>query len=388
MPTRIRAGAGTARATLEAVDDTLLGLVELLFHAPEDDRAGNRFLGALSDAISPEARAVVLVEDPAGVTLVFAGGEPRLVPGRLPRREIGRRIERLPRGTVFDLPPLPRESAEDPTVVGVVEPEGLLPGPGLGMMGGNEQGRATSILLVLPRSGAWEPTARDRELLTRLAPFVVQSAHLRLRLLSSGTLTALLDQLVLGVVLSDAQGRVTYVNQSAAEILGIEPGESAPEPGAPLDARSKALYRTIRPTTEGESLFAHPADGRPLHVLITRLNWPASGGYARHRHARALFIGDPKRGTSDPLGNLGQAYGLTTQEARLAALLVGDYTLAQAAQQLGITESTARTVLKRVLAKTGTRRQASLVRLLLAGPAQIRADRPRPARDPGPESGR
>jgi DNA-binding CsgD family transcriptional regulator len=72
------------------------------------------------------------------------------------------------------------------------------------------------------------------------------------------------------------------------------------------------------------------------------------------------------------------AYGLTAQEGRLAALLVGDFTLAQAAEQLGITQSTARTVLKRVLAKTGTHRQTSLVRLLLAGPAQIRSDKPSP----------
>ncbi|MEN8185476.1 MAG: helix-turn-helix transcriptional regulator, partial [Myxococcota bacterium] len=341
------------------------------------------FLDALSEAVSPDARAVILVEDPTDATLLFSAKETRLVPGHLPRRETGPRIEALPPGAVFDLPRLPPAVAEHPTVAGLLEPEGLLPGPGLGIVSGAEDGRATSVLLVLPRAEAWEPTARDRELLTRLAPFVVQSARLRAHLLGAASLTTLLDHLVLGVVLSDARGRVTHVNESAAEMLGIEPGESMPEPGAPLDARSKALYRTIRPTGDGESVYAHPADGRPLHILSTQLAWPDSHGYIRRRHARALFIGDPKRGTSDPLGNLGQAYGLTTQEARLAALLVGDYTLAQAAEQLGITQSTARTVLKRVLSKTGTRRQASLVRLLLAGPAQIRPDKPRPPRDPG-----
>ena len=83
--------------------------------------------------------------------------------------------------------------------------------------------------------------------------------------------------------------------------------------------------------------------------------------------------------------------GSRRPRAALAWLLVGDRTLSEAAAQLGIKLSTARTVLKRVLSKTDTRRQASLVRLLLSGPAQLRSDsrtaaatevrrRPRPRR--------
>jgi DNA-binding CsgD family transcriptional regulator len=362
------------------VDDTLLRLLELSFRSPGDEEASSHFLDALSDAISPDARAVVLVEDPAPATLLFGGKQSRMMAGHLPRREgPGERIEEMPLGRVFDLPRLPGPIANHPVVKGLIEPTGLLPGPGLGIVTSAQESLATSLLLVLPRTEEWKPSENDRELMERLAPFVVQSVRLNFRLLGSGALTTLLDHLVLGVVLSDERGRVTYVNESAAEMLGVEPGESAPSGGEGLDPRSEALYRTVRPIDDGESLYAHPVDGRPLHMLSTAVDWPSWRGYAGRRYARALFIGDPKRGTSDPLGDLGQAYGLTTQEARLAALLVGDYTLAQAAEQLGITQNTARTVLKRVLAKTGTRRQASLVRLLLAGPAQIRPGKPGPS---------
>lgn len=359
------------------MDETLRHLLELSFRSPGDEEATKQFLAALGEAISPDARAVILVEDPAPATLLFGAREERVAPGHLPRRESADgRIERMPAGSVFDLPRLPDAMAAHPVVSRLLEPEGLRAGPGLGIVTSVEDQRATSLLLVLPTTDAWQPRDADRELMRRLAPFAVQSARLYFRLLGQDAFTRLLDHLVLGVVLCDERGRVTYANASAAEMLGVTPGESVAPSGEEMDERSLALYRTIRPTAEGESLYAHPADGRPLHVLSTRIDWTEVRGYRRQRHARALFIGDPKRGTSDPLGNLGQAYGLTPQEARLASLLVGDFTLDQAAQQLGITQSTARTVLKRVLAKTGTRRQASLVRLLLAGPAQVhRPDR-------------
>jgi DNA-binding CsgD family transcriptional regulator len=360
------------------VDDVLLHLLELSFHSPGDEEASRRFLAALGDAISPDAGAVILVEDPAPATLLFGPEQVRLAEGHLPRRTGPGKIEEMQPGTVFDLPRLPAAMAKSSVVQGLLEPEGLRSGPGIGMVTSAEGGRATSLLLVLPKSDAWQPSAKDRRLMNRLAPFMVQSIRLSFRLLGSGALTTLLDHLVLGVVISDEQGRVTYVNESAAEMLGVEPGESMPSEGPGADPRSEALYRTIRPAADGESLYSHPVDGRPLQILSTQVVWPSWWGYTGRRFARALFIGDPKRGTSDPLGNLGEAYGLTTQEARLASLLVGDFTLAQAAEQLGITQSTARTVLKRVLAKTGTHRQTSLVRLLLAGPAQIRPGKPPP----------
>ena len=60
-------------------------------------------------------------------------------------------------------------------------------------------------------------------------------------------------------------------------------------------------------------------------------------------------------------------------EARLARLLADGLSLEQAAEMQGTKISTARSRLKHIFTKTGTNRQASLVRLILTGPAQIRS---------------
>jgi len=61
---------------------------------------------------------------------------------------------------------------------------------------------------------------------------------------------------------------------------------------------------------------------------------------------------------------LAQAFGLTTAEARLAAMLAGGAALDEAADRLGIAVETARSHIKAVFAKTGTGRQGALVALL------------------------
>jgi DNA-binding CsgD family transcriptional regulator len=61
-------------------------------------------------------------------------------------------------------------------------------------------------------------------------------------------------------------------------------------------------------------------------------------------------------------------FGLTKGEARLSVLLISGCSVREAARILGVKESTARSVLRTVFAKTGTNRQAGLIRLLLTGP--------------------
>lgn len=64
-------------------------------------------------------------------------------------------------------------------------------------------------------------------------------------------------------------------------------------------------------------------------------------------------------------GKLAQRnFGLTTSESRLVAKLLQGLTITDAARELGLTTSTARWHLKNIFVKTGSRRQADLLRLL------------------------
>lgn len=353
-------------------------LLRLLFDAPGNPRAWWSFFEALGQAISPDVSVVMLVEvtQPVPSTTLFGIDTQHVAAGLLPRRsDGGPRIEELPEGAVFELPQLGARIAGHPVVQQLLGPAGLQAGPGLGVMLGHDRKRVGALLLALPRRKGWKPGAADRALLSELGPYLPQAARLHERIEGAGALTSLLDRLVLGVVLLDDRGRLSYANRSAAELLGVEPGLSDFSPGSTRDARTEALYRGITPGGPEESaLYRHPADGRPLQLLETDLDWSNEHGMAARRFRRALFIGDPKQRSGDPTEKMDRLYGLTPSEAKLAWLLVGDFPLAEAATQLGITRSTARTVLKRILAKTGARRQASLVRLLLSGPGQLRDD--------------
>jgi DNA-binding CsgD family transcriptional regulator len=79
----------------------------------------------------------------------------------------------------------------------------------------------------------------------------------------------------------------------------------------------------------------------------------------------AVYVIDP--GATRPLNedNLRELYGLTRAEAAIAALLTQGCTAEEAAKRTGVTMNTIRTHLKRTLEKTGCRRQAELVALVL-----------------------
>jgi DNA-binding CsgD family transcriptional regulator len=67
-------------------------------------------------------------------------------------------------------------------------------------------------------------------------------------------------------------------------------------------------------------------------------------------------------------------FGLTPAESRFVIEILKGDGIGAAAERLGILPGTARTHLHRVLAKTGTRRQADLVRLILTARQEAQRD--------------
>jgi DNA-binding CsgD family transcriptional regulator len=61
---------------------------------------------------------------------------------------------------------------------------------------------------------------------------------------------------------------------------------------------------------------------------------------------------------------LQSAFGLTPAEAKLATLLYNGANVRQAAEQLGITEGSARQYIRRIFGKTQTSRQVDMIRVI------------------------
>jgi DNA-binding CsgD family transcriptional regulator len=80
------------------------------------------------------------------------------------------------------------------------------------------------------------------------------------------------------------------------------------------------------------------------------------------------LVRKPQRKVSvQALQIISAAYGLSANEAALAIGIMQGEAILEAGTRLGLTPETARNYSKRIYAKTGTRGQADLVRLLLSG---------------------
>ena len=84
------------------------------------------------------------------------------------------------------------------------------------------------------------------------------------------------------------------------------------------------------------------------------------------------FIIDPSKISPPAPLQLRQQFGLTTSEAILASHIVSGHGLRTCAKLIGVSEPTARTHLRRIFEKTGTKRQAELVQLIYASRLAVR----------------
>lgn len=191
---------------------------------------------------------------------------------------------------------------------------------------------------------------------------------------------AALERLRIGALLLDESGRPVLVNRAARAILERNDGlaltrrglrAARPAETAALEAAvRRALATTARRGQDAGGLLqiSRPSLRRPLLVVVSPLPL-ADDPFDLGRRAGALvLIGDPEARPALPEDELARLYGLTPAEAALAAGLARGLSLAEIAEARGVRRETARWTLKQVLAKTDTRRQADLVRLLLTGP--------------------
>ncbi len=186
---------------------------------------------------------------------------------------------------------------------------------------------------------------------------------------------AALDLLPVGVIVVDFQLRVVFMNRHGGEMVARADGITIAANGecrASTVAETAELHRLIadamrddaEESEEGAMSLPSRSTGRPLAVTVSPLAPGVLSGDFRDRGAMIL-LNDPERHPLPSAAVIGRLFELTEGEARLARSLAEGKRLEEAAGDAGITISSARTYLKRIFSKTGTGRQAELVRLIL-----------------------
>ena len=230
-----------------------------------------------------------------------------------------------------------------------------------------------------------------------LAPHLVRAVkiHDKLSHLSDARTAheALLDRLPYGVLLLDGRGRILGANREAERILaardglGVRAGAVYASHASAQNKLAAAVGRTCDPAKQrgvhvGALLAVpRPSAARAYQVLVAPVpERPRERvfGFTEARTAAVMVVSDPETAPEPAAETLSSLFGLTPAVAKLAAALAAGRTLAEHAEEASITRGTARWHLKELFARTGTSRQAELVRLLLGGIAQLPSSRRRP----------
>jgi len=200
-----------------------------------------------------------------------------------------------------------------------------------------------------------------------------------------------MDWLPQGLLLLDAKAEVLFANESAKDLLAA--GDAlALEEGRLVARREEetlSLLKTIaatlamQPKSGGYGYDVLPisrGDGRrDLLLTVAPLACdPADAETAESavRPQAVVFVDDPESPIDLAPDKLMRLHALSRAEAGLVLALLDARSLDEAAAHLGIGVSTARTHMKRIFQKTGTHRQAEVIRLILKGPRIRSRQRP------------
>lgn len=257
-------------------------------------------------------------------------------------------------------------------------------GTGVGVTLLQDGSRLMAASVLFQRRGETATPQQVRRL-ARFAPHLARAARIQRRLsgleLARRTAEATLDRLAAGIVVTDGQARVLFVNEAAQRIIDKADGLSIGRNGAlsPAQRGEEALLhqliqRTAAPGPQagGAVTVRRRSERRPFGLLVAPLRL-LSDSLGIECATAVIFVSDPEEGHPPPTTILRTLYGLTAAEARIAAAIVEGETPETIAGRHAIREGTVRQHLKSILSKTETHRQSELVRLVLRGPAGLHA---------------
>lgn len=215
-------------------------------------------------------------------------------------------------------------------------------------------------------------SAVDSALLTSLAPAIAAAlalyatiGQMRLRAEAAEGSLAMLG---IGQAVLDAEGRVLVADVLAQQMLPL-PLASSHQPGASIPAVALACGKLAsampesRRVVRGEEGVGHDLLLRPISRAPEDPPHPAA--------AVATFRANQRENPARGVQVIASTLGLSPREAALAEALSRGVPLIEAGKALSLTAETTRNYSKRIYAKTGTKGQADLVRLVLTGLAVL-----------------
>jgi DNA-binding CsgD family transcriptional regulator len=213
----------------------------------------------------------------------------------------------------------------------------------------------------------------DEALLYAIAPILQGVLQLyvameRERFAASLTADAV-RQLQFGWISLDNCGRVIDCDPQGALVLSTSKILSRGQNGR-LIAAPRALERDIYAALD--HIVQNPAS-RPRALTLNREPWldmllvPAgrSSATSSQSVSAIAYVHGDNWGSSDRHEQLGELFGLSPREARLALAISRGMSLTEAAAEFGLTIATARTYSKSIYAKTGARGLPDLVRIVM-----------------------
>ena len=220
-----------------------------------------------------------------------------------------------------------------------------------------------------------ETRCRMRLIVPHMRRAVLISKIIDLKAAEAASFADTLDGVSAGMFLVDARGRIVHANATGHVLLAEgSPLHSAGGKLATNDANAEqALHEIFLAAGSGDAAVGTKGIAVPLitsederyvaHVL------PLTSGARRkagtsYAAAAALFVHKATLEMPSPPEAIAKTFKLTPSELRVLLAIVEVGGVAETADALGIGPGTVKTHLLRVFAKTGTGRQAGLVKLV------------------------
>lgn len=361
-------------------DAQLSSLIGLIYDAAHDQAMMPVMLNALADALHAHQGVSVFYDAATHTTRACA---PRQDPSYLrnygeywgPRNFIRRRSMASPVGALLTIPMFASEEelGRSEFFNEWLHPQGMDGALAANVMA---EGSSSTLVCVYRPLRLGEFDAEERKSFSLLLPHLRRAALFRQRTanleLSQNSAEEALDQLRAGVLVVDAAARVLLANQVAEAMFsdteGLRSdrdGVSAATPYATGQLRSAIADCAAGVLARQGRLVKLPRpDGGSIEALVVPLS-ATDERFGARKPAAIIVLTDPHRQSANQPIALQSRFGMTPAEAALAAEIVKGRGRQAAADSLGISISTARTHLSHIFEKTGTRRQAELVRLIL-----------------------